>query len=321
MSGTPATGRDLHIDVALSNVIVNRRPEGFIADSLVPVTTVEKQTDFYWKFNHLEFRRHEQDMTLRAPKTRARKIGMTVSTDTYAVKNYALGAEWSVEDDVNADAVLQWAETQSTLIMDALMVDYEMRLADLATNTSNVGTVTTISSNWSDPDNSTPFDDLNTEIDNYRQRTGVRPNTIIIPEQVRMKLRNNAQLRTLLFGDGGGLVDANRFAGLLEIPNVLLPMSQVNTAGETETINDSGTLSDIWGNHIWLAHIRNLSGRDVDTWMNAFRWVSPMFGVPFAVQRFPFDPKTKTFEIEVGYYQDEKIVSPDLAVRIADVLG
>jgi len=42
--------------------------------------------------------------------------------------------------------------------------------------------------------------------------------------------------------------------------------------------------------------------------------------VPFAVQRHPFDVKKKIFELEAGYYQDEKIVSSDLAIRVQSVI-
>lgn len=318
MTGTPSTGRALHVDRALSNTIVNRRPDGFIADAFVPVVGVQKQTDFFWKFNHLEFRRHEPNLSRRSPGAPARKVGMTVSTDTYVAQNFALGAEWFIEDEANADEVLQWATTQSQLLMDRLMVDYEVRIADLCINTSNVGTVTTVASAWTDPDNSAPFDDINNKIEAYRLRTGVRPNTMIVPTAIAKDLRRNAQLRSILFGDGAGLASAERMASLFDgISQVLMPFSLVNTAGEQETINGSGTLADIWGNDsIWLMHKNPLQGRNVDSWMTAFRWTNPLFTVPFAVRRLPFDSKHLKQEIDVHYYQAEKIVSADLAERI-----
>lgn len=319
MSGAPQTGRALHVDQALSNILVNRRPVGFIADQLVPITSVSKQTDFYWTRNHLEARRHEPGLSRRAPGAKANKVSYTVGTDTYVAKNYALAAEWTLEDEVNADEILQWAENHTGLVGDRLMVDYEMRIADLAVNTSNVGTVSTISSAWSDADNSTPFTDLETRIELFRQRTGLRPNTMVIPRQVASNLRANAQIRGLLFGDRGGTVTAAALASLFDIERVLIPESQVNTQDEQATINGSGTLSDIWGPHLWLAHIRLLQGRDVDTWINAFRWTNPRFGVPMAVRRLPFDQETLMQKIDAMYWQDEKVVNSDLAERIANV--
>jgi hypothetical protein len=319
MAGTTSTGRAIHVDRALSNILVNRKPEGFIVDQLVPITTVGKQTDFYWKYDHNELRRFEAGLDVRAPGGVANLVGFTVQTDTYVVKNYALGAEWVVEDEVNADEELAWAEYHTIVVAERLHLSYEMRVADLAVNTTNVGTVTTINSAWSDAENSSPFDDINQEIENFRKRTGEAPNTMIIPSQVGRDLRANAQLRSLLFGDGGGLVTERMFADLFQVPTVLMPSAQVNTQGEQETINSSATLSDIWGPHLWLANINLLSGRMVDTWLNAFRWTSPKLGTPMAIRRLPFDQERLTQKIDGMYWQDEKIVSADLAVRVADV--
>ncbi|MEE8606703.1 MAG: hypothetical protein V3S55_03785 [Nitrospiraceae bacterium] len=313
----PSTGRALHIDVPLSNVVVGRRPEGFIADALLPVTSVSKQSDIYYKYNHLEwFRDTDRDLTLRAPGTEANKVHMTVTSDTYFAPNFALGGDWPVEDEVNADEVLQWAESQALFLTDRLMTDYERRIALLVVTTTNVGTVSTIASLWSDPVNSTPFFDLNDKIENFRQRTGNAANTLIIPEQVASKLRGNSQIRDILFGDRGGLASAEQLASLFPgINKVLIPASQVNTAAEFDP--QGGTLANIWGNNVYLAKIDTLQGRFTDTWLNAFRWTSPQLGVPFAVIRHPFDTKKRIFEIEVSYYQAEKIVSADLAERFA----
>lgn len=320
MPGTPSTGRDLHVDVPLSNVVVGRRPEGFIADALLPITPVSKQSDIYYKYNHGHFRRHETNLTRRAPGTEARKVHFTVTSDTYFAPNYALGTDWPVEDEVNADEVLAWSETSAINLTDRLMVDYELRIADLAVTTGNVQTVTSINTAWSNTTGSRPLDDMLNEREQFRQRTGLLPNIAIIPEQVMTYLRRNDQLRDVLFGDRGGLVQDAQLATLLGVGQVLVPAAQVNTFGETETENGSWSLADAWGSHFWLARVNLLQGRFTDTWMNAFRWTSPLLGVPFAVQRHPFDAKKKIFELEVGYYQDEKIVSNDLAIRVQSVI-
>ena len=320
MPGAPSTGRDLHIDVPLSNVVVGRRPAGFIADQLLPITPVSKQSDVYYKFNHGEGRRYEADLTARAPGTEAKKVHMTVSSDTFYCKNYALATDWPVEDAVNADEVLAWAESNAMMLTDRLMMDYERRVADTAVDTTAVYTVTTINTAWSNTTGSRPFDDMLNLKESFRQWSGEMPNLAVIPEQVMTYLRRNDQLRDILYGDGGGLVSEQQMANLLGVDRVLVPVSQINTFGETETINGSWSLADVWGSHFWFAKVNLLSGRYTDTWINAFRWTSPMLGVPMAVQRHPYDTRRKCFDIEVGYYQSEKIISSDLAVRVASVI-
>jgi hypothetical protein len=314
----PSTGRDLHVDKPLSNVLINRRPDGFIADDLLPITPVDKQSDIFYKFDHLEWFRHEDDLTNRAPGTEANKVHFTVTSDGYFAPNFALSTDWPVEDAVNADEVLQWAESSALFLADRLLMDYEKRVADLVVVTGNVGTVTTISSAWSDRTNSEPFTDMVVKLDQFRVRTGKEPNVMIMPQQVWARMKDNNQIRDLLFGDRGGVPTAQQLANLWDIPKVLIPKTLVNT--DAEASPQTGTKVDIWGPHIWIAHVNLLQGRFTDTWLNAFRWTNPLLGVPFAIIRHPFDTKKRVFSIEASYYQAEKIVSSDLAERITNVV-
>jgi hypothetical protein len=312
----PSTGRELHVDVAMSNVLINRRPEGFIADQFIPQTPVQKQSDFYYKFLHGEWRRQENGLTLRAPSTEPRKVHMTVSSDTYFTPNYALGTDWPVEDQVNADAVLNWAANAGLFLMDRLMVDYEYRVAQFAVATTNVRTVTVVGCGWANQ--AAPiYQQLLEYKDQFRRATGMLPNTLLLPIGLEKYWKVNNELRDILFGDRGGVPSEQQLAGLIGIERVLVPQSQVNTFGEQETENGSWSLADIWGtDSIILAHTKTLPGMMTDTWIQAMRWTNPALGVPFALERYPFDAKRKCYEISVGYYQQEKVVSPDLAMRI-----
>lgn len=321
MTITPMTGRDLHVDVPLSNVVVGRRPEGGIADLLLPVTPVSKQSDIFYRYLHGINAQHSPGRTERAPGTKAKKIHTAISSDTYFCKNYALGTDMTVEDVVNADEVLDWANTNALQLTDRLVLDYEVRVAEIATTSSNVGTTTATvgaGSGFANTTGSRPLDVIEREKELFRQRTGLAPNLMILPEAVATNLRRNDQLRDILFGDRGGMIDDPEFAKVFKISRVLIPRVQVNTAAEGPTMLGSWSYADVWGQHIWLARVNLLQGRYVDTWLNAFRWTSPLLGVPFAVQRYPFDTQRKKYEMDVGYYQVEKVVSPDLAVRLID---
>lgn len=316
MPSAPSTGRDLHIDTPLSNVVVGRRPDGFIADQLLPITQVSKRSDVFYKYDHMESRRYEADLTKRAPATKSNKVHFTVSSDTFYAENYALGTSLTQEDAANADEVLDWANSQIMFLNDMVMFDYERRVADLCRASTSVHTTTNVATAWSNRTGSRPMDDLVDIIENYRQVAGTKPNRVIIPEAVMVKLRANDQFRDVLYGDRGGLVTAEQIASLIGVDQVMVPMSQINTAGETETINGSGSLADVWGDEVILANVNLLSGRFTDTWLNAFRWTNPAFGVPMAVKRFPFDAETKEWRMEIDYYQVEKIISSDLAWKI-----
>lgn len=311
----PTTGRGLHVDVPLSNILINRRVSGFIANEFIPVTPVTKQSDLYYKFYHGEWARVEPGMSYRAPRTLPKKVHFSVSSDGYFAHNYALGTDWAVEDQVNADSILNWAERHGGLVMDRLMMDYEYRLAALAINTSNVRTVSQVGCAWT-LGQAPIVTQLLQFVEDFRTTTGMLPNTMIIPQGIRRYVITNSQICGMLFGDKGGIATEAQLAGLVGIEKVLRPSVQVNTFGETETLNGSWSYADVWGNDsIWLSHTKTLAGIETDTWINAFRWTNPELGVPMALERFPYDARRKAYDLQVGYYQGEKVVSPDLAVR------
>lgn len=313
----PSTGRTLHVDVPLSNVLINRRPSGFVADQFIPVVPVGKQSDMYFKFRHGEWARYEAGLTYRAPRTEARKVHFSVASDNYFAKNYALGTDLAAEDVVNTDVILNWAENHGKFLMDRLMTDYEWRIAQFATNSSNVRTVTLTACGW--VNQSAPIvTELLTAKENIRIATGRMPNTLVVPETLRRYITVNSQVCSILFGSNGGMATVEQLAGLIGgISKVIVPSAQANTFAEAETINGSWGYTDVWGrDSIWLAYTDTMPLKETDTWIQAFRWTDPQLGVPFALERFPYDPKKKMYEMSVGYYQDEKVVSTDLATRI-----
>lgn len=315
----PATGRDLHIDVPLSNIVVGRRPEGFIADQILPMIPVSKQSNIYNKFNYKEWYRHEPNISLRAPRAEARKLYFGVSSDTYYAKNYALGTDWTVEDAVNADEMFAWAESSAIFLADKLMIDYEYRIAALATTSSNVGTIMVAASSWVGA-STKPLTDILNWKESFRKMTGKEPNTCIIPETTMINLRLNDQLRGIRFGsNNGGIISAADLGAMIGISKILVPKLQINTAVEADP--QDGNLADVWGGNgnFWMMYTETLGGRFTDTWAQAFRWTSPLFGTPMAIQRHPFDAKRRTYDIEASYYQDEKIVSADLAMRVSSL--
>jgi hypothetical protein len=315
-----ATGRDLHIDTVLANVLVGRPVTGMIVDQLVPILNVQKQSNVYYKTNHKEFRRHQPGLSIRAPGTRARQVTFSVSSDTYFAKNYALGGYWTAEDEANADSPLSLPELHGYNVLTRLMMDYEIRVKDLAMTAANLSTTTQVATPWTNRIGSRPLDNLSDAIESFRTLTGTRPNVLVIPEQVMYYLRANDQIRDRLFGDRGGAVEDQQVAALLRLDKVLVPEIMVNTQPFGETLIGSGTVANAWPSYAWLFKINNLAGLQSDTWCQGYRWTDPDFGTPLAVQRFPFDPKTKVYEIEAGFYQDEKIVSPDLALRVESVV-
>lgn len=313
------TGRALHIDQPLSNIMLNRRPEGYIAGDLLPILNVSKQSDIYRKRQYKESFRVQPNLTARAPGTKPKEVFWTVSSDTYYAKNYALGTFWTAEDEVNADDAIRLNEESAIFVTDLLLNDMEYRVAQLANTSTNVYTTTSVTTSWNSA-SALILNDILNQKEAFRQRNGVLPNTMVVPEQIMTHVRRNDQIRDILFGDRGGLATESQIAGITGISKVLVPRIMVNTAPLYETALGSGTLSNAWGNFVHFAHVSALPGRNVDTWMQGFRWTDPALGVPFAIQRHQFDTRRRRQDIDGMYYQDEKIISTDLCFRVDSLI-
>jgi len=314
-------GRDLHIDAVLSNIMVGRRPAGGIVQDLVPVIPVGKQSDVYYKSRYQEALIWQDGLTRRAKGAKSREIYFTVSSDTYYAQNFALGTKWFQEDVVNEDDPIRLRQRSATLVTDRIMLDFEARVASKLKSDTNVGTTTHVSTPFDNVTGSRPFSILSDQVEAFRVLTTKRPNVLVAPEQIMQKIRKSDEVRDLLFGDRGGVATDEQVAALLKVQKILVPENFYNTAGPAETFIGSATVLPVWNARIYLGYVANIQGVDQeDTWMQAFRWTDPTFGVPFAIRAFPFDQETRSQKVEASYYQDEKIVSKDLMIAVDSVL-
>lgn len=314
-------GRDLHVDQPLSNVMIGRRPSGYIADQLVPIVNVEKQSNFYYKSNYLESLMFVEGLDRRSKGAESREVYWSISSDNYFAQNFALGTRWFTEDEVNADQVLKYQRKAARHVTDRLLMAYEKRIADLANVSTNVGTTFHVATLWSNTTGSRVYDDLLTIRENFRQATTLVPNTLVIPEEAMTYVRRNDQIRDILFGDRGGVATDQQIAALAQVERILVPRIFVNTAGILETKIGSGGKVPVWPKKAFFTYIGDINAdEEQDTWMTAFRWTDPAFGVPWAVRVFDYEPKRRSQKIEAAYYQGEKIVSAELAWAVDSII-
>lgn len=311
-----STGRDLHIDRLLSQMAIGYMNDETIAGTIAPVIPVEKQSDLYTVFSRADAFRIED--TKRAPDTEANKITRTISSDTYYAQNYALKYPITIEDRANADPVYlqNLINNAGEYVTEKLALDWENRLAALVTNTSNVGSSAAVASEWDAAASSDPLGDLHTAMDNVEDSTGTRPNRILMGKAAWRSIRRNDQILDRLFGtnNGGGYALRSQVANLLEVEEILVGGAYKNTANEAQ----AESLSAIWGDDVLLYYAPATPSRDRPSFMYSFRWSQP--GLPnMQVERHPYDTRRKSEEVEVGYYQDEKITGSEYGFLLTAV--
>lgn len=303
-----STGRDLHVDRLLSQMAIGHAQNTTIAGTIAPTVRVDKQGDLYSIFSRADAFRLEA--AERSPGAEANKVTRSISSDSYFAKNYALKLPITLEDRENADPVFRqnlWNDGAEYLT-DKLLLGWEVRVAALVNATANVGSSAGVSSGWDTAASSDPIGDIHTAMDNVQDLTGQRPNRLTLGLDAWRSLRRNDQILNRIFGtnNGGGFPSVAQIANLLEIEKIHVGQAYQNTANESQ----AEVLAKIWGDNALLSYAPDAPSRDRPSFMYSFRWVPT--GVPeMQAERHPYDAKTKTEEVEVGYYQVEKITAAE----------
>lgn len=309
-----ATGvSDLHVDKVLSQMAIGYMTDAGIADRIAPTVRVDKQTDRYDVYSRADALRIED--TRRAPDSEARKVTRSVSSGNYYAENYALKYPVTLEDKRNMDPnrIRHLYNGRVQYIANKLNLDWEKRVADQVTNTSNVGSSSAIASAWNGAGD--VIGDIETAMDNVQDTTGARANRMVIGLDAWRSLRRDSTLRNLILGNnnGGGYPNTAQIAAFFELDEILVGGAYHNSAGE-----GSETLAKVWGDHALLYYAPAAASVEFPSFMYSYRWVGG--GLPeMTVERHPFDTRRKSEEVEMGYYQDEVITGAEYGFLLVAV--
>jgi len=312
------TGQVIHVDKHLTTLAMNYRPSGFIADMIFPIVKVGKQSDMIKTYLKNDLYRIDND--IRAPGGEANQVNFEVGSANYYCRNYALKVPTTIEDRANADPIFvrDIEQGRVTFIQDKLMLGWENRVSSQVGVSTNVSTVFTVGSAWNDYTNSRPLEDVWTAMDEQSDQTAYRPNNCVMGEQAWRSFSRNAQVINKVNGTGtdGGGKNATKIqaAQLLEIDNLLVGAAYKSTAEEGQT----AVLSQFWADKCLLYYAPARPSLEVPSFGYTFRWTAR--GIAnMTVERHPYNSLKKSDEIEIGYYQDEKLTDTTLGTLIDGV--
>jgi len=309
-----------YVDPLLSNFAVTYRPMGFIAQDVAPIVQVAKQTGIYAILEQAD--QFKIPDTYRSPGEEAKITRFRVGSANYNARNWALKTRVPLEDLANAQPpFLQMLEQSRTgTIMNQLLLDLENRTAQKFFNPANVGSAAAVASAWHfSTGGGSPFNDLNTAIDNVHNATGYWPNKLIFGRQAWFAFRRHNEIinktqRTAQQG-AAPMPTRQQAADLFEVEQVHVGLAYCNSAQEGQPLN----LQPLWGPHVWIGY-QKMDAMTVEdpTFLSFFRWIVP--GIPnMQVERLPYDARIKAEELEIGYFQDENVVAPALGFLVQSV--
>lgn len=243
------TARDRHLDAAMTNVSIAYRNTNYIADQVFPVVTVQKMTDKYFIFDKSSWFRNE--ISPRAPGTRANRVDFSLSTGSYICLPYALGKSVTDEERDNADAPLQPDIEASEFVTDQLLLGMEIRVADKVSGSGNWASASADPTKWSS-DTSTPTANIITCIKAVRQTIGRRPNVAVLGAEVFETLMNHPEfLDRLKYTRPGAILTPDDLRAWFGFEKVLVGEGIKNTANEGAT----DSFADIWPDFFWCGWV------------------------------------------------------------------
>ena len=238
---TPA---QVHIDQPLTNLTIAylQSTTGFIADQVFPNVPVSKQTDKYYIYNREDFNRSGNVKPL-GPRTRPERVGMSLSTDSYAIEVRALATDFDFQTLANEDTALDIRSAQSRMLTMQMMIDREKRWAttyfasgvwdteyDGVAGGPSAGEVR----QWDDYENSTPIIDVtNAKRAAQLASGGFRPNVMVVTRDVRDVLVHHPDTLARLSGGATvtdtALVTDAKLAEIFEVSRFLVSDAIENT--------------------------------------------------------------------------------------------
>jgi hypothetical protein len=297
---SPVQGK---IDIALSQFAQLYRNNTMVAEQLFPRVEVIHQSDFFWQFGRENQAIREN--SLRAPGSAAERIQQTLSKTKYNTNDHSYARLIPDEERGNfmAGDLEQWV-TQA--LMDKLLLDQEVNVAAFATNTANYAGTNTVTlsgtSQWSDPNNSTPVSDVETAKAQIRQ-IGQNANLLILGDPVYAKLRVNKDITSRFINVTGGGISLEQMAALFGVDRVVL--------ASPVQIDKNGVASSVWGKNAILSYAQpNSTPADV-SFGKTFVWTqAPGTVGGFTTEIARETPASKkSDEIAVHFYYGTQVTS------------
>lgn len=313
-----AEGRDWHIDAAMSEISVQfaLSQDKFIAQDILPIVPVAKQSDKYYVWSRNDWFRIPN--TRRARATAPKYIESGVSSLGYFAENYMLGERIPFEDLTNADAALQREESAVKLVTQLIMLDQENRVATLLTTAANVGSGNALTgvNRWNDRTGSDPVSDVTTGKSWIQLESGQTDLTMVVGQQVHDALLLHPDIhervKYVARADQANL--ANAMADIFGVKRYLIGKAVQNTAAE----NLPGTMAYVWGKNVVLIYTPDAPALNMPSGGYMFRWRPTGFSDFVAETRDDEDIKARIKR--VGYFQDEVVTSTECTYLLTTVV-
>lgn len=308
---------DTFVSALLGKTSIAFSNEEYISEKLMPIISVKKDSAQIVTYGMDNLRVVE---ALRAQGAGANEVNHSITIgEHYNLKDHAVKEFVSQEEMENADNPINPKIDATENLTERMWVIKEKQLADTMSNTSIITQNVTLSwtSQWSDLDNSTPFEDIKTALETIRSSTGKMPNTLVFSYAIMMTLLIHPNVNNRIINSTGVVTSELAIQVLMQafpgIKNILIGSAQFNSGVE----GGSDVLADIWGKNAWALFIEPKP-----------RLKSRSFGFTYQknwqnrkVKILPFDEDKMGNFVRVNDYFDQKFIDVNCAFLIKDAIA
>ena len=318
----------VHIDQPLTNLTLAyvQEQSNFIADKVFPTVGVNRQSDKYYIYDRAGMNRGGERKPL-APRTEVKRIGMSVSNDSYYADVFGLGMDFDDQTLANEDAALEIRAAGAQTLVTNLLIDREVDFANTFFSAGVWGSQATPANLWSDYTNSTPIADVTTARRTMQLKSGgFKPNTMVVGKEVRDILINHPDILARLNGgatvSNTALITNAKLAEIFEVENFYVMEAVQNTSAEG--IAESNAF--IGGKHALLVHTPSSAGLMTPAAGLTFAWnnLQGVQNLGVTVESFSDDALRRVGvaeHIQAKMSYDMKVVGADLGYFFNSVIA
>lgn len=317
------TRGDVHVNRPLTNISIAfiQSADDFIASKVFPIVPVKKQSDRYFVYEKKQWFRSNSKK--RAPGSESAGGGFDIdNTPSYFCDVFAIHKDVDDQTRANQDQPLDLDRDSSRWVTQQNLLKQEQQFVQDFFQTgiwvgSTTGSDIVPGTKW-DAAGSDPVDDILAQQDSVKEKTGFKPNTLVVTPQVHRALKSNA-----------AILDRVKFTQLASITEDLLArlfeVDRYMVARATNDLNPEGAAANmefVFGTEQALLCYSNPQPSILTPSAGyTFSWTG-MFGagaMGSRVKRFRMEHLSSD-RIEGEMAWDHKLVAADLGVFFDDIL-
>lgn len=232
------TPKSAHVDSALSNIAIGYNSPMFIADRVFPHVTVQKQSDYFFKFLKGDWFR--MDAQVRGAGSEAAQSGYKLTTDSYSAIEYALAHPVPIELINNADNPLTPLTTGVQYLVRQLQLKKEYLVSTMCTTAGNWTSTNDAAGGWAataDGSGNTFIEDMFTAKSTMRNLIGVEPNVMVMDagtwDEIIQEYTVLERIKYSTVAGQPAMVNTNMIAQLFGLDEVLVGKAIYSSDEET----------------------------------------------------------------------------------------